>query len=175
MSEAPDRHLLAHAIEVACRAIAEPQTDRPLPGLDSDQVAEHLVEVAEAFADELGAPPSRRPAPDDRPGRFGAAMSRVLDVWDEQDRQRSHPDLDEHERRWVLVCELVVHAWDLGAHHSWLPPGAARACLEGSASWIDHYRRAGTIMPAVPTPSNVPLEQLAAFFGRSIADQPGDG
>lgn len=174
MSEAPDRHVLAHAIEVACRAIAEPQTNRPLPGLDAGQVADHLVEVAEAFADELGAAPPGGPVPDDRPGRFGVAMSRVLDVWDEPDRQRPHPDLEAGQRRWVLVCELVVHAWDLGAHHTWLPPGAALACIEGSASWIDHYRGSGTIMPAVPTPSKLPLEQLAAFFGRPIPDRAGD-
>ena len=40
---------------------------------------------------------------------------RILDVWDDPERQRADRDLEPAERRWVLVNELVVHSWDLRA------------------------------------------------------------
>ena len=167
MMQGPDRHLLAHAISAACRAVAEASGDEPLPGLSAAGVADHLVEVAEAFADELGAPPAE-PSATDRPGRMGAALSRILDVWDEPERQRADRDLDPAERRWVLVNELVVHSWDLGAADE-LPPGVAAACRRGAEAWIDHYRRIGTIGPPTETDSPRPIDQLAAFFGRRVS------
>ena len=167
MMDGPDRHLLAHAIEAACRGLEEASGDESLPGVSSAGLADHLVEAAEAFGIELGAPDSEGPAAADRPARFGAAVSRILDVWDLPELQKADADLTPEERRWVFVNELVVHSWDLGTAGG-IPPGVAVACRKAAEAWIDRYRAAGTIGPEQQTDSARPIDQLAAFFGRPV-------
>lgn len=171
MIEGPSRHALAHALEFAWRAVTKPDLatrKRPLPGSSVHAVAEHLVQVVESFADEFGALPSSEPAPSDLGVRLGMATSRVLDVWDDESAQREEPPLSKHDRRWVLMCELVVHTWDLGYPSTALPQGVAAECRQAAEPWIDHFREQGTVGPARHTDSTLAVDQLAAFFGRQV-------
>ena len=73
-----------------------------------------------------------------------------------------------HDRRWVLMCELVVHTWDLGYPSTALPQGVAAECRQAAEPWIDHFREQGTVGPARHTDSTLAVDQLRAFFGRQV-------
>lgn len=177
-----DEHLVplaASPFREVVHAIEPHHLTLPTPCAEYDVRAllDHLLTWGpplEGAARKQSVPPAE-PDPDWRPA-LDATVDRLVAAWGEPGAWEGVTSMGGSARLpapmvgHMLLCEFVVHGWDLGkaiGHRVEWDQGLLRALLEGVARTAEQGRAMGAFGPEVPVPASAPLlDRLLGLTGR---------